>query len=184
MDKQIENIYELKQYAAAGKNPKFIFFWGHHSNKSEIRKQCLSQWYPANFNFDNITYNSAEQFMMAQKAVLFDDKKIFERIIKENQMRVIKELGRKVKNFSEDIWKKNRFEITVNGNMAKFKQNTELKNYLISTKNKILVEASPYDKIWGIGMAENDKEIQNIYRWRGLNLLGFALMKVRKILKD
>lgn len=81
--------------------------------------------------------------------------------------------------YGENIWKKNRYSIILNGNYAKFMQNEDLRLFLISTKDSILVEASPYDKIWGIGMSANNENIENPLLWRGLNLLGFALMEVR-----
>lgn len=99
--------------------------------------------------------------------------------MRSNNPKEIKVLGRQVKNFDENIWKKNRYSIILNGNYAKFMQNEDLRLFLISTKDSILVEASPYDKIWGIGMSSNNENIENPLLWRGLNLLGFALMEVR-----
>lgn len=99
--------------------------------------------------------------------------------MRSNNPKEIKVLGRQVKNFDENIWKKNRYSIILNGNYAKFMQNEDLRLFLISTKDSILVEASPYDKIWGIGMSANNENIENPLLWRGLNLLGFALMEVR-----
>ena len=163
---------------------KYIFFWGHNENKEgEVTKKCLSQWYKCSFVIDEIKYDTAEQYMMSQKVLLFNDIETNIKIMNENDPKKYKELGRKVKNFSPEIWDKHKFEIVINGNIAKFSQNENLKQFLLNTKDKILVEASPYDKIWGIGMDENNKDILNPSKWKGENLLGKALMKVRDYIK-
>lgn len=118
--------------------------------------------------------------MMAQKALLFNDKTIFEQIIQSKHPKQAKELGRKVANFDEKVWNEHRFEIVVNGNLAKFSQDERLKAFLLSTGNRVLVEASPVDKIWGVGLEKDDEKIANPLNWNGLNLLGFALMVVRE----
>lgn len=117
--------------------------------------------------------------MMAEKARLFKDEEILKEILQSKHPKQIKELGRKVRNFDEEVWKKKRYSIILNGNYAKFLQNEGQRQFLIGTKNRVLVEASPYDKIWGIGMAADDENIENPLEWKGLNLLGFALMEVR-----
>ena len=135
---------------------KYIFFWGHNEkNPGEITKKCLSQWYNCLFEVDGITYYTAEQYMMSQKALLFNDNETNLKIMQEKDPKTYKALGRQVKNFDPSIWDKNKFEIVVKGNIAKFSQNEELKKFLLNTNDKILVEASPHDKIWGIGMDEN-----------------------------
>jgi len=83
----------------------------------------------------------------------------------------------------EKLWYERSFDIVVDGNRAKFSQNRELKKFLLSTSNRVIVEASPYDKIWGIGMSADDKRATNPTKWRGENRLGFALMVVRELLK-
>lgn len=163
-----------------GKVIEYLFFWGHQSsNDANITKTCLSQWWKADFNIDTNHYCCMEQYMMAEKARLFDDSEILDKILKNNDPKQIKDLGRKVKNFSEDIWKQNRYSIILNGNYAKFLQNENLKQFLIQSEDKVIVEASPYDKIWGIGLSIEDKKIFNPLEWKGENLLGFALMEVR-----
>ena len=138
---------------------KYIFFWGHNEkNQGEIAKKCLSQWYNCLFEVDGITYYTAEQYMMSQKALLFNDNETNLKIMQEKDPKTYKALGRQVKNFDPSLWDKNKFEIVVKGNIAKFSQNEELKKFLLNTNDKILVEASPHDKIWGIGMDENHKE--------------------------
>lgn len=92
-------------------------------------------------------------------------------------------MGRKVKNFDPDIWNEHKYGIVKKGNFLKFSQNERFKEFLLSTDNKILVEASPYDTIWGIGMLETDPNAKNPAQWNGENLLGFALMEVRDELR-
>lgn len=162
---------------------KYLFFWGHTPSKqSSVDKSCLSQWYKCSFTVDNITYNTAEQYMMSKKAILFNDILTFERIMNANHPNEFKKLGREVKNFDIDVWESNRYNIVVDGNLAKFSQNERLKYFLLSTKNRVLVEASPYDTIWGIGLTADTPNIENPHTWKGLNLLGFALMQVRDTL--
>jgi ribA/ribD-fused uncharacterized protein len=178
------NINNRKNLITAvnnGLKPKYIFFWSSQGNG--IGKHCLSQFYTAPFIVDGITYSSAEQFYMAQKARLFNDQEMLAKILKNNSPLTIKKLGRKVKNFNEHEWEKYRFEMAGKGNFAKFHQNPELKEYLKTTGNSILVEASPLDCIWGIGLAEDNPAINDPKKWLGENLLGFALMKVRGELK-
>ena len=117
--------------------------------------------------------------MMAEKAKLFGDSEARDKILQSKHPKQAKELGRMVLGFQDDVWTEKRSEIVVDGNRAKFLQNEDLKEFLIQTRNRILVEASPVDKIWGIGLAEDDLNIENPLKWKGLNLLGFALMEVR-----
>lgn len=123
-------------------------------------------------------------WMMAKKAELFNDNDVLVKIIKSNSPAEAKKLGREVKNYDDNLWLANRYEIVMQGNYHKFSQNADLKEFLINTKNRILVEASPVDAIWGIGMASDHKDIHNSEKWRGLNLLGFALMEVRDELRE
>ncbi len=164
--------------------PEFIFFWGHHNKYNQITKSCLSQWYPCKFKSNNIEYNCAEQYMMSEKAKLFNDQEIYQLILKDNVQAKIKKLGRQVKNFNKEIWDKNKENIVVNGNVLKFSQNEDLKDFLIETGDKILVEASKTDTIWGIGLMERDPDSKFPSKWRGQNLLGFSLMHVRDIIKN
>ncbi len=120
--------------------------------------------------------------MMAEKARLFGDSEIREKILRSGSPGAAKQLGREVRGFDQDIWERERFDIVVKGNVQKFSQNQELGKFLIDTKKRILVEASPVDRIWGIGL-DATSEFANVpSKWRGLNLLGFALMEVRDYL--
>ena len=163
---------------------KYLFFWGHSKNGNEITKSCFSQWYESPFEVEGVVYKTAEHWMMAKKAELFGDTEILEKIIQSKTPAEAKKLGRKVKNFDNDVWNENRCEIVVEGNRHKFTQNPEFKEFLLNTGSRILVEASPVDAIWGIGMAKDHKDIYNPSAWKGENLLGFALMEVRDLLNE
>lgn len=176
---------KIKEDFRVGKKQKFLFFWGHRKLKSgKIGSSCLSQWWPSEFIMEGVTYFSAEHFMMAEKARLFDDQENLVKIIHSTSPAQAKAFGRKVIGFKEDIWVKNRFDIVQRGNVAKFEQNKELKEFLLSTNHRILVEASPVDAIWGIGMAIDHEHIENPLKWKGLNLLGYALMCARDVIAD
>ena len=172
------NKKELIKEFNKGKKLKWVFFWGHQKSKT-ITASCLSQWYGSPFKKDNITYATAEHWMMAEKARLFKDENMLREIIKAKSPTEAKQLGRQVKGFKNNIWLTHRYEIVKQGNLLKFTQNLPLKNFLLNTKSKILVEASPIDSIWGIGLAADDDRAKNPLQWKGDNLLGFALMEVR-----
>ncbi|MCD6258510.1 MAG: NADAR family protein [Helicobacteraceae bacterium] len=178
----IENKIDLINYIEQGNQVEYLFFWKHQTESKEISRTCLSQWYRAEFSIENQLYLSAEHFMMASKARLFGDFHKEKEILKMVNPYDVQSLGQEVTGFDEKTWEKHRFDIVIKGNLEKFKQNEKLKKYLLETKEKILVEASPHDKIWGVGLQEEDSTIYNPYRWKGLNLLGFALMKVRSII--
>jgi ribA/ribD-fused uncharacterized protein len=176
--------YSIEKLTTEKQENKYLFFWGHQPNKDgSISKTCFSQWWLSSFDVDGITYKTAEHWMMAKKALLFNDKEIFEKIIQTKSPAEAKKLGREVKNYVDTVWLANRFEIVKEGNLYKFGQNKDLKEFLLNTNERILVEASPVDPIWGIGMAADHKEVNNPEKWQGLNLLGFALMEVRDELR-
>jgi hypothetical protein len=163
----------------------YLFFWGHQpSEKGIIAKSYLSQWYESSFTIESIDYRTAEHYMMAEKAKLFGDVQTFSEIVHAETPQQAKALGRKIMGFKEDIWVARRLEIVIAGNLAKFSQSRQLRDFLISTNGKVLVEASPTDAIWGIGLADNDKKATDPRQWPGLNLLGFALMTVRNVLNQ
>ena len=159
---------------------KYTMFWGHQPSKDgSITKSCFSQWWMSEFLYVVDRYCCMEQFMMSMKAKLFDDKEMKAKIMASRDPKQIKAFGRKVKNFDETIWNKVKYSIVLNGNYRKFTQNVELRDFLLSTRDDILVEASPYDAVWGIKMSADDKDAENPMKWKGENLLGFALMEVR-----
>ncbi len=168
-----------------GQKLKYIFFWGHQPHPDgQVSKSCFSQWWDSPFIIDGITYLTAEHYMMAEKARLFNDADALEKILSAPHPGAAKQYGRLVQNFDEQNWKTHRFDIVVRGNIAKFGQNEALKTFLLNSKKRILVEASPRDKIWGIGLAEDDPQATNPEKWQGLNLLGFALMAARTQLEQ
>ena len=160
----------------------FVLFWGHEDRGKGLTKVCLSQWYQCPFVVEGQYYNCAEQYMMAEKARIFGDEEIRQQILAEYSQMAMKKLGRKVRDYDDEIWKEKRFDVVVKGNIAKFSQNEKLLDFLLSTDDKILVEASPKDTVWGIGLDESSPEAIQPRKWIGENLLGFALMEVRDIL--
>lgn len=159
----------------------FCFFWGHQPSKDGlISESCLSQWWRCTFMENQILFCCTEQYMMYWKAILFEDYEYSQKILCSKDPKEIKEYGRLIRGFDDNKWNEKKSNIVLRGNILKFSQNTELKQFLVDTKDKILVEASPYDKIWGIGMKKNMKGILEPSKWKGLNLLGFILMDVRK----
>ena len=164
---------------------KYLFFWSNQPSKNGlITATCFSQWWYAPFVVDNIIYKTSEHWMMAQKALLFADAYTFERIITSKSPGEAKELGRQVKDFNPLIWEEKRFDIVLKGNLHKFGQHENLREFLCNTKERILVEASPVDNIWGIGLSSDHVNAEKPDLWNGLNLLGFALMETRDILQN
>ncbi|AYV85178.1 MAG: hypothetical protein Satyrvirus6_10 [Satyrvirus sp.] len=159
-----------------------VLFYGHKNTETNFN--IFSQWFPAKFiekrkNGNIVQYLNAEQYMMAHKALLFGDRYIFEKIMKTSKPSSIKFFGRKVKKFDSDVWDKYKFSIVVQGNRLKFEQNPDLLKRLLETGNKTIVEASPYDEIWGIGLSVKQAVKVPEEEWPGKNLLGKALMLVR-----
>lgn len=142
-----------------------------------------SQWYESAFIIDGKLYNCCEKYMMEQKALYFNDIEIAENIMKTNDPKEHKKLGRSVKNFDENKWNTVADDIVYKANLAKFSQNEELKNKLLATGGKMFVECSPYDKIWGNGLNITDTLNTPIINWLGTNRLGLAIMKVRNTLR-
>lgn len=139
----------------------------------------FSQWYRCSFSEDGRTFMCAEQYMMHGKAVLFGDAEIAEEILLADHPRKHKALGRKVRNFDDAVWKRERERIVMAGSRAKFTQNPELRELLLATRGTTLVEASPFDRIWGIGLAATSPKAQDPAQWRGQNLLGKILTQLR-----
>lgn len=175
----------LRKRCLDGEQFEYLYFWGHQPpNDGSTNKSCLSQWFPTLFYIDDIAYPTAEHWMMASKARLFNDEDILGEILIAPDPGQAKALGRKVKNFDDKTWKANARSLVTQGNLAKFQQNPPLRDYLLSTGDTILAEASPYDRIWGIGLKASDPKSHNPATWQGQNLLGFALMDVRERLSE
>ncbi|MEZ0115490.1 ribA/ribD-fused uncharacterized protein [Catenulispora sp. EB89] len=164
---------------------KYLFFWGHTPKKAGVvGSECLSQWYPAPFEVDGVRFATAEHCMMWGKAQLFGDEQAAAKIVAAGHPQEAKNLGRVITGFDEDAWVAARLAIVTAANVEKFRQNPDLLAFLLGTRERVLVEASPVDRIWGIGLAATDERAQDPARWRGLNLLGEALMAARETLRD
>ena len=153
---------------------KYVFFWGG----------IYSQWYKSPMIIEGIDYNCCEQYMMHRKALMFGDHAIAEEIMKTSNPKKQKELGRQVQGFNHLEWTIVSQDIVFTANYHKFMQNEMLGDELIETGDRILVEASPYDKIWGIGMSEDDPGIEDPENWKGTNFLGEVLTNVREDIKN
>jgi hypothetical protein len=182
----IPDLPALVAYIESGKSVDYLFFWGHRERKDgAVGDTCMSQWYPAAFLLEDTRYPTAEHFMMTAKARLFGDHDALAKILAADDPGKAKALGRKVRGYDDLLWNEHRFSIVVEGNLAKFTQNQRLQAYLLGTGNKLLVEASPVDPVWGIGLSRDDPDARHPDKWKGSNLLGFALMEVRRrILAD
>lgn len=168
----------------AGQHLRYLFFWGHRpARDGSVGAGCLSQWWPVSFTQDGHGFASAEHYMVAHKAWLFDDHATAAQILAAGHPGEAKTLGRTVEGFDEEVWNAHRFDIVVRANLAKFGQHPELKEFLLATRNRVLAEASPVDRIWGIGLTADDERAASPATWRGLNLLGFALMAARDALE-
>ena len=177
------DVPKLIERYKSGEILKYVFFWGHTKTDS-VTKSCFSQWYESAFEVEGVLFHTAEHWMMAQKALLFNDRDSYEQIVAAGRPGKVKELGRQIRNFDQQIWEHERYGIVVKGNYHKFTQNADLKTFLINTHNRILVEASPVDPVWGIGLAHDSNSADKPDQWKGLNLLGFALMEVRDLLHE
>lgn len=174
------NVEELVALTRTAK-VKYVLFWGHRPQRDgSIGTGCLSQWWPAPFTVDGVRFRTAEHYMMWRKAVMFGDSDIASQIVAASHPRQAKMLGRRVRGFDEQSWVDRRFDVVVDASIAKFGQDPVLRDFLTGTGSRVLVEASPTDRIWGIGLAATDDRAADPARWNGLNLLGFALMRARE----
>jgi ribA/ribD-fused uncharacterized protein len=179
------SIDKLTGEIEEGLEPEYLFFWDYTQKKAGvIDKSCFSQWYPAAFAAEGIEYATAEHWMMYKKALLFKDEKASVKILAAEKPAVAKALGREVKNFDAGTWNEVAYSLVIQGNKHKFEQHPQLLEFLLNTKDKIMVEASPADTVWGIGLTQDHPNATNPFKWKGTNLLGFALMEVRDILKQ
>ena len=181
---KIRNREQLQTYIGKGNKVRYIFFWGHTVSGSTPTKACFSQWFGSPFDADGYKFLTAEHYMMYRKAKLFADSVAMNQVLESVDPGKAKAIGRTVEGFDQAIWEEHRMEIAVSGNVAKFSSNPELKEFLLQKGKRILVEASPLDKIWGIGLEEKNPLSSDPYRWKGENLLGFALMETRELLSE
>ncbi|MGW1741430.1 NADAR family protein [Nocardia sp. NPDC001965] len=180
----VRSVGELLAVVADGDPVKYLPFWGHRPRPDgTIGAGCLSQWWPAEFTVDGSVFPTAEHYMMWRKANLFDDTGIAAQVLAADSPGAAKALGRRIAGFDDALWEMHRFGIVVAGSIAKFGQHAELRRFLVNTGDRVLVEASPMDRIWGIGLAADDPRAADPAQWRGSNLLGFALMEARAVLR-
>lgn len=176
----------IRQIETSEKRIKYLHFWGHTAaHDGTISGACFSQWWAGHpFVEKNITYLTAEHYMMAGKADLFGDTEMRDRILAASSPGAAKEWGRQVRNFDPDVWRTQRCAIVIKGNYLKFSQHPALGAFLLQTRDRVLVEASPKDQIWGIGLEKTHVHAADPSQWRGSNLLGFCLMVVRDQLRE
>ncbi len=175
----------LIEAVRAGERVRYLHFWGHRPlPDGRIGASCLSQWWPSPFTVDGVEYATAEHWMMAAKARLFGDAEGERRVLAAGHPSAAKNAGRLVQGFDEEVWRRERFGIVVEGSVHKFAAHGELRSFLLGTGDRVLVEASPVDRVWGTGLAADAEGASDPVRWRGPNLLGFALMEARRRLRE
>lgn len=178
------SVDELRASIEAGAAVKYLHFWGHQPEPDgSVGRGCLSQWFPAPFEVAGERYATAEHWMMAEKARLFGDPDAERAAIDAPNPALAKAAGRTVRDFDDGVWARERFEIVARGGVHKFAAHPDLREFLLRTGSRVLVEASPRDRLWGIGMGAKNEDAENPAAWRGLNLLGFALMEARERLR-
>ncbi|MEU2841856.1 NADAR family protein [Streptomyces sp. NPDC007076] len=180
----MEHMDDLLARTARGEKVKYLHFWGHRPRPDgRIGASCLSQWWPSPFTVDGVRYASSEHWMMAGKARLFGDAESEAAAVAAKSPAAAKKVGRLVRGFDDAVWQRERFALVVAGSVHKFGGDPGLREFLLNTGDRVLVEASPMDRIWGIGLAADDPRAASPASWRGLNLLGFALMDARAELR-
>ncbi len=180
----IDSTESLVRALESGRRVKYLHFWGHAPRKDgSLGASCLSQWWPSPFTVAGVEYATAEHWMMAGKARVFGDAEAERRAIGAGHPSQAKQAGRLVRGFDEAVWRRERFAVVVEGSVHKFGSDPALRDFLLGTGERVLVEASPVDRVWGIGLAADDPAAQDPRRWRGPNLLGFALMAARERLR-
>ncbi|MFJ9825352.1 NADAR family protein [Streptomyces sp. NPDC101160] len=180
----MSDLEVLKEQVKRGETVKWLHFWGHRPRPDgQLSASCLSQWWPSPFVVDGVRYATAEHWMMAEKARLFGDAEAVEAALAAPGPAQAKKAGRLVRGFDETVWQRERYGIVVAGSVHKFASDESLRAFLVGTGSRVLVEASPLDRIWGIGLAADDPRATDPERWRGPNLLGFALMEARERLR-
>ncbi|CAM5688277.1 NADAR family protein OS=Streptomyces alboniger OX=132473 GN=CP975_26150 PE=4 SV=1 [Streptomyces alboniger] len=176
----VRSVEALLDAVRAGERITYLPFWGHTPRRDGTPGPgCLSQWWPSPFTVDGVAYATAEHWMMAAKARLFDDAEAERAALAARTPAEAKTAGRLVRGFDEAIWARERFAVVVEGSVHKFASDPALGDFLRGTGRRVLVEASPVDRIWGVGLPADDPRVEDPAKWRGRNLLGFALMEAR-----
>lgn len=178
------DLDSLRQAVRAGRSFRYRLFYGHTGRSDgRLSDAVFSQFWPCSFTLGGSRYVWAEQWMMASKARLFGDEEALGRILSAKAPLECKRIGRQVRGFDDATWRAHGFDLVTVGNLAKFGQEPGLRAYLLATGDELLVEASPTDRIWGIGLGREHEDAQAPLKWRGQNLLGFALTRARLILR-
>ncbi|MFK0159368.1 NADAR family protein [Streptomyces sp. NPDC090493] len=178
---EIDSVEALIRAVRAGARIRYLHFWGHRPRPDgRVSASCLSQWWPSPFVVEGVEYATAEHWMMAAKARLFGDAEAEHAVLAAGHPAAAKKAGRLVRGFDEQIWQRERFAIVTEGSVHKFAAAPDLREFLLATGDRVLVEASPVDRVWGVGLAATDAAAEDPERWKGLNLLGFALMEARE----
>jgi len=178
---KIDSWEALVSAVRSGARVKYLHFWGHRPRPDgQVGASCLSQWWPSPFTVAGVEYATAEHWMMASKARLFGDEEAERRALDAPNPALAKKAGRLVRGFDDAIWERERYGIVVDASVHKFAAHADLRAFLLGTGERVLVEASPLDRVWGIGLAADDERATDPERWRGPNLLGFALMAARE----
>lgn len=178
------HLRRLCRRCEAGPAPDFLFFWDHAARPgAPAGRACLSPWSPTPFELDGHTWPTAEHFMMAAKAALFGDAAARQRILQAATPGEAQALGREVRGFDEAVWARRRYGIVLRASLAKFSRHPALREWLLSTGEAVLAQASPFDAVWGTGLSAAHPDARRPAHWPGLNLLGFALMEARERLR-
>lgn len=188
------NINWLIDEISSGQKHSFVTFWQADEG---VENRIFSQWYPHQFSVNGRIYETAEQYMMSEKSLLFDDLDSYKAIMNESNPKICKQLGRKVQNFDSNIWNKSFREIIWHGNLGKLQGDIAFVNALLSTGDAVLVEASPVDDIYGAGLDKANllnpdgtlKVLPQDWHIEGEtkqaeNNLGFVLMGLRDLFND
>jgi ribA/ribD-fused uncharacterized protein len=168
-------IEDLTPYVPNG----FVCFW-----KPNQPNGYLGNWYDSPFILDGIHFPTSEHYMMYHKALLMGDIDCGDKILAATDPKMVKALGQRVKPWDEQLWLDNRCRIMYEACYAKFSAHADLLGLLLRTGNTVLVEASPMDRIWGIGLSATHADAFNVAKWKGSNLLGRVLMRVREALRE
>ncbi|GAA2441164.1 NADAR family protein [Streptomyces glaucus] len=180
----VDSRQALIRAVRAGARVRYLHFWGHRPRPDgRLGPGCPSRWWPSPFTVDGVAYATAEHWMTAGKARLFGDAEGERRVLGAAHSAEAEKAGRLVRGFDEATWRRERFRIVVEGTGHKFGAHAGLRESLLNTGDRVRVEASPVDRVWGIGLAAADEAAQDPERWRGPNPLGFALMAARERLR-
>jgi ribA/ribD-fused uncharacterized protein len=168
-----------------GEDEKFVMFWRSRPNpEGKLGEECLSPWFERKFESDGVTYSLVEQYIVAQKAMLFGDRVNLRKIRVNTDPKDIRIISMRIQGVDNAVWQEFSHSISCTGNFLKFSQHPDMKAYLLSTGDATLAEASPYDRTGGIGLDRLDEDATHPERWLGRNLFGYALMQVREKLRS